>query len=162
MKLNLLLNVTLHLAEVTMLDFGHFEPFLPTLMSFCIDLAHPISFLRLVPVLPHPITSPNSQNACGKFGTPLWHSDENYSWALRDFTTIEDVPTYWQVRKRYYWWQMNFAYLMFAYYVSQKTPKMPLIIGGNGDLKTALTYRFPLFYRTLSPLVPSGAAALLT
>ena len=36
---------------------------------------------------------------------------------------------------------MNFAHLMFAYYVSQKTPKMPLIIGGNGDLKTALLYK---------------------
>ena len=29
-KLNLLLNVTLLLEEVTMPDFGHFEPFLPT------------------------------------------------------------------------------------------------------------------------------------
>ena len=34
MKLNLLLNVTQHLAEVTMLDFGYFEPFLPILTSF--------------------------------------------------------------------------------------------------------------------------------
>ena len=34
MKWNLLLDVTLLLAEVTMLDFGHFEPFFSVFVRF--------------------------------------------------------------------------------------------------------------------------------
>ena len=74
MKWNLLLNVTLPLAEVTMLDFGHFEPFLPTLTSFCTDLAHPMSFLRLVPVLPHPIPSPNFRHQKSEHMGEIWNT----------------------------------------------------------------------------------------
>ena len=34
-KLNLLLNITLLLAKLTMTDFDHFQPFLPSLQGFC-------------------------------------------------------------------------------------------------------------------------------
>ena len=97
-KLNLLLNVTLLLADLKMLDFCHFEPFLPTLPSSCTDLAHPISFQRLDPILPHPIPSPNfthwRQGHMGEMWNTYTFKTETNVLILFIKTTILSISTH--------------------------------------------------------------------
>ena len=99
-KLNLLLNVTLLLADLKMLDFCHFEPFLPTLPSSCTDLAHPISFQRLDPILPHPIPSPNfihwRQEHMGEMWNTYTFKTETNILILFIKTTILSISTHFR------------------------------------------------------------------